>query len=73
MTGISGSTSCANAAASSNSGRKKVIGVPVLATIMQTIDMNPRKGTDSSQTHRWREVDSNFWSLSTLMPLVLAK
>jgi hypothetical protein len=22
-------------------------------------------------THRWREVDSNFWSLSTFMPLAL--
>jgi hypothetical protein len=24
-------------------------------------------------TRRWRKVDSNFWSLSALMPLALAK
>jgi hypothetical protein len=36
-------------------------------------DPNLSRGTDGLQTRRWRKPDSNFWSLSTLMPLALAK
>jgi hypothetical protein len=39
----------------------------------QISDAAPPLGTDGLQILRWREVDSNFWSLSTLMPPALAK
>jgi hypothetical protein len=29
------------------------------------------RGTDGSQTHRWREPDSNFWSLNQSSSAVL--